>query len=77
MNKQELKSLLENIYHLLAEADSPQSSPWELEVGQRFDVHDPYRKPPSKPTPQHHWEWDGTNLRYWLLPYTPSRARQE
>jgi len=85
MNKYELKSLLENIYSALTEADSPQSSPMEMEDGLlriRFNYpetqeHDPHPEPPSKPTPQWHWEWDGTNLRYWLLPYTPSRARQE
>ena len=77
MNKQELKSLLENIYTALTEADVPQSSPIAMEVGLRFGVDDPHPEPPSKPTPQWHWEWDGTNLRYWLLPYTPSRARQE
>jgi len=84
MNKHELKSLLENIYTALTEADVPQSSPMELELGLRFDqtirdLRDRQREwdippvvVPPKPTPQHHWEWDGYNLRYWLFPYTPS-----
>jgi hypothetical protein len=77
MNKHELKSLLENIYTALTEESVSPDPPMEL--GLRFDPHDPYdQEPPTvlppKPTPQWHWEWDGTNLRYWLLPYTPSSA---
>jgi len=87
MNKQDLKSLLENIYTALTEDDSLPISPQEeIELGLRFDqtIQDlidrrrewdiPPVVVPPKPTPQLHWEWDGTILIYWLLPYTPSSA---